>query len=110
MQQPGSGGPLGGLPRRVRVVEVGPRDGLQNEPGRIATADKIAYIDLLAEAGFAMIEATSFVSPRAVPQLADAAEVMAGIARGPGTQYLALVPNLRAHLEAALSAQKPRAV
>ena len=79
----------------MRVVEVGPRDGLQNEPGRIATADKIAYVDLLSEAGFAMIEATSFVSPRAVPQLADAAEVMAGIARRPGTQYLALVPNLR---------------
>lgn len=85
--------PLGGLPRRVRVVEVGPRDGLQNEPARIATADKIAYIDLLSDAGFQTIEATSFVSPKAVPQLADAAEVMAGITPRPDTRYVALVPN-----------------
>ncbi len=90
-----SRGPLGGLPRRVRVVEVGPRDGLQNEAARIATADKIAYVDLLSAAGFATIEATSFVSPRAVPQMADAAEVLAGIAPRPGTRYVALVPNMK---------------
>ena len=95
--------PLGGLPRRVRVVEVAPRDGLQNERARVAAADKIAYIDLLSAAGFAAIEATSFVSPRAVPQLADAAEVMAGIARRPGTDYLALVPNVKG-FERALAA------
>ncbi|HEX5503495.1 MAG TPA: hydroxymethylglutaryl-CoA lyase [Thermomicrobiales bacterium] len=95
--------PLAGLPARVRVVEVGPRDGLQNERGQIATADKIAYIDLLSAAGFPVVEATSFVSPRAVPQLADAAEVMAGIARRPGTEYLVLVPNQRGY-ERALAA------
>src|SRR5215217_4166900 len=90
-------GPLAGLPRRVRVVEVGPRDGLQNEQGQIATADKIAYVDLLSAAGFGIIEATSFVSPRAVPQLADAAEVMTGIARGMGTEYLVLTPNFKGY-------------
>ena len=86
-----------GMPRRVRVVEVGPRDGLQNERGWIETADKIAYVDLLSAAGFPMIEATSFVSPRAVPQLADAADVMASIARRDGTSYLVLTPNLRGY-------------
>ena len=100
---PSTASPLGGLPGRVRVVEVGPRDGLQNEQGAIATADKIAYVDLLSAAGFEAIEATSFVSPKAVPQLADAAEVLAGIARRPGTQYIALVPNLRG-FERALAA------
>lgn len=95
--------PLAGLPARVRVVEVGPRDGLQNERGQIATADKIAYVDLLSAAGFPVVEATSFVSPRAVPQLADAAEVLAGIARRPGTEYLVLVPNQKGY-ERALAA------
>ena len=85
------------MPRRVRVVEVGPRDGLQNERGWIATADKIAYIDLLSAAGFSMVEATSFVSPKAVPQLADAADVMTSIARRDGTTYLVLTPNLRGY-------------
>lgn len=84
---------LGALPRRVTVVEVGPRDGLQNEHGVVATADKIHLIDLLSAAGLPVVEATSFVSPRAVPQLADAATVMAGIARRPGTRYPVLVPN-----------------
>lgn len=87
--------PLNGLPQRVTVVEVGPRDGLQNEKGIIATADKITFINLLADAGFSVIEATSFVSPRAIPQLADATEVMAGVARHPGLRYTALVPNAK---------------
>ena len=102
--------PLAGLPRRVRVVEVGPRDGLQNERGQIATADKIAYCDLLSAAGFPMIEATSFVSPRAVPQLADAAEVMAGIARRDGTSYLVLTPNLRGYERAVAAGSRAVAV
>ncbi|HEX8034098.1 MAG TPA: hydroxymethylglutaryl-CoA lyase [Ktedonobacterales bacterium] len=94
---------LGNLPRRVTVVEVGPRDGLQNEKGVVSTADKIGFIDLLSAAGFPVIEATSFVSPKAVPQLADAAEVMAGIERKPGVRYTALVPN-RKGMERALAA------
>lgn len=95
--------PLANLPQRVTVVEVGPRDGLQNEPGVISTADKIRFIDLLSDAGFPYIEATSFVSPKAIPRLADAAEVMAGITRRPGTRYTALVPN-RKGMERALAA------
>ncbi len=95
--------PLADLPRRVTVVEVGPRDGLQNEHDTIATEDKIRFIDLLSAAGFAAIEATSFVSPKAVPQLADASEVMAGITRRAGTRYSALVPNARG-MERALAA------
>ncbi|HEU5438260.1 MAG TPA: hydroxymethylglutaryl-CoA lyase, partial [Ktedonobacterales bacterium] len=94
---------LGALPARVTVVEVGPRDGLQNEHGVVSSQDKIRFINLLSEAGFAVIEATSFVSPRAVPQLADAGEVMAGITRRPGTRYTALVPN-RTGMERALAA------
>src|SRR3954468_15486124 len=90
------------LPPRVTVVEVGPRDGLQNEKGVVSTADKIRFIDLLSAAGFPAIEATSFVSPKAVPQLADAAEVMAGIERKPGVRYTALVPN-RKGMERALA-------
>ncbi len=83
------------VPERVTIVEVGPRDGLQNEAGVIATGDKVRFIDLLSAAGFAEIEATSFVSPKAVPQLADAGEVMARIQRRPGTRYSVLVPNER---------------
>nr|WP_295382453.1 hydroxymethylglutaryl-CoA lyase [Pseudoxanthomonas sp.] len=77
----------------VRIVEVGPRDGLQNEKSVIATADKIALIDRLSRTGLRTIEATSFVSPRWVPQLADAAEVFTGIHREPGVAYPVLVPN-----------------
>ncbi len=77
----------------VRVVEVGPRDGLQNEKTAVATADKIALIDRLSATGLRTIEATSFVSPRWVPQLADAAEAYAGIDRRPGIAYPVLVPN-----------------
>jgi hydroxymethylglutaryl-CoA lyase len=91
------------LPRRVTVVEVGPRDGLQNEKGVVSTADKIHFIDLLSAAGFSVIEASSFVSPKAVPQLADAGEVMAGIQRRHGVRYTALVPN-RKGMERALAA------
>jgi hydroxymethylglutaryl-CoA lyase len=95
--------PFGHVPREVEVVEVGPRDGLQNESGAVATADKVQYVELLAEAGFRRIEATSFVSPRAVPQLADAAEVMAALRRRDGLRYLALVPNMKG-MERALAA------
>ncbi len=91
------------LPRRVKVVEVGPRDGLQNEPGRVPASVKIGLVDRLSEAGLPAIEAASFVSPRWVPQLSDGAEVLAGIRRRPGTRYSALVPNLRG-LEAAAAA------
>ena len=81
------------MPASVRLVEVGPRDGLQNEKAIVATADKIALIDRLTAAGLQSIEATSFVSPKWVPQLADAAEVFAGITRKPGVHYPVLVPN-----------------
>ena len=81
--------------KSINIYEVGPRDGLQNETVMIPSATKIALIDILGRAGFATIEATGFVSPRWVPQMADAAEVMAGITRNPGVRYAALVPNLR---------------
>ena len=77
----------------VRIVEVGPRDGLQNEKTQVATADKVELIDRLSRTGLLTIEATSFVSPKWVPQLADAAEVFAAIKRRPGTSYPVLVPN-----------------
>ena len=91
------------LPARVTLVEVGPRDGLQNEKQAIAAAVKIALIDRLADAGLPVIEAASFVSPKWVPQMADAAEVMAGIRRKAGVRYPVLVPNLKG-FEAALAA------
>ena len=81
--------------RRVRICEVGPRDGLQNESTPIATADKVRFIELLAEAGLREIEATSFVSPRAIPQLADADELLGALPRRPGVRYPVLVPNER---------------
>jgi hydroxymethylglutaryl-CoA lyase len=81
------------MPSHVRIVEVGPRDGLQNEKTIIGTAEKIALIDRLSATGLRSIEATSFVSPKWVPQLADAAEVYAGIHRQPGVSYPVLVPN-----------------
>jgi len=83
------------LPARVRLVEVGPRDGLQNEKAMVATDVKVRLIDMLSDAGFAAVEATSFVSPKWVPQLADAAEVMARIRRKPGVAYPVLVPNMK---------------
>jgi hydroxymethylglutaryl-CoA lyase len=89
------------LPGAVTLVEVGPRDGLQNEAGIIAAADKIAFINRLSAARLPVIEIAAFVSPRWVPQMGDAAEVAAGIHRQDGTRYSALVPNLagveRAH-------------
>jgi len=85
----------GAEPRRVRIYEVGPRDGLQNESTPVSTADKLRYIELLADAGLRDIEATSFVSPRAIPQLADADELLAAIPRRDGVRYPVLVPNER---------------
>jgi isopropylmalate/homocitrate/citramalate synthase len=82
------------LPRRVTIVEVGPRDGLQNEAGVVTTAAKIAFVDALSAAGHSVIEVSAFVSPKWVPQMADAAEVFAGIRRREGVRYTALVPNL----------------
>ncbi|WAJ28600.1 hydroxymethylglutaryl-CoA lyase [Antarcticirhabdus aurantiaca] len=79
----------------VRIVEVSPRDGLQNEPRAVSTADKVRLVDLLSQAGFAEIEAASFVSPKRVPQMADGAAVLAGIRRRVGIRYSALAPNLR---------------
>ncbi len=77
----------------VEIFEMGPRDGLQNEKRLIPAAEKIALVDLLSQAGFRRIEVTSFVSPKWVPQMADASEVMAGIARAPGISYAVLTPN-----------------
>ncbi|MEL6679000.1 MAG: hydroxymethylglutaryl-CoA lyase, partial [Pseudomonadota bacterium] len=91
------------MTERVTLYEVGPRDGLQNEARMIPAADKIALIDMLSETGLTKIEATSFVSPKWVPQMADAAEVMAGINRVPGVDYAVLTPNRRG-LDAALEA------
>lgn len=79
----------------VEIFEVGPRDGLQNENGLIATEDKIALVDCLSSAGFKRIEVASFVSPKWVPQMADSAQVLAGIARRDGVSYAALTPNMR---------------
>ncbi|MDQ2806963.1 MAG: hydroxymethylglutaryl-CoA lyase [Chloroflexota bacterium] len=84
---------LGPWPHRVTVVEVGPRDGLQNEAQPVPTAAKIAFINRLSAAGLPVIEATSFVSPRAIPQLADADEVFPAIHKAPGVRYPVLVPN-----------------
>jgi len=91
-------------PSAVRIVEVGPRDGLQNEPAPVGTADKIAFVNALSDAGHRVIEVSAFVSPKWVPQMADAAEVFAGIARRSGTRYTALVPNL-AGLQRAIAAR-----
>lgn len=90
-----------GFPEKVRIVEVGPRDGLQSEPDFVATADKIAMIDRLAAAGIREFEASSFVSPRAVPQMRDAADVVAGVDRSRPIRLTTLVPNPRGALAAA---------
>jgi hydroxymethylglutaryl-CoA lyase len=82
------------LPDRVQIVEVGPRDGLQNEAARILTPNKIGFVDRLSDAGHTRIEVSAFVSPKWVPQMADAEQVFAGITRKPGVTYSALVPNL----------------
>jgi len=91
------------LPQRVRMVEVGPRDGLQNEQAKVPTGVKVGLIDRLSAAGLPAIEAASFVSPKWVPQMADGAEVMAAIRRRPGVRYPVLTPNLKG-FEAALAA------
>ena len=91
------------LPRAVRLCEVGPRDGLQNEKAMVPTDVKVALIDMLTDAGLPAIEATSFVSPKWVPQMADAADVMARIARKAGVRYPVLTPNLKG-FDAALAA------
>ncbi len=91
------------LPKRVKMVEVGPRDGLQNESEGVPAAVRIALIDRLAAAGLKVIEAGAFVSPKWVPQMADTAEVLAGIERRPGVRYPVLVPNQKG-FEAALAA------
>jgi isopropylmalate/homocitrate/citramalate synthase len=88
--------------REVTIVEVGPRDGLQNDPRLVPTDAKITFIEALAAAGLPVIEATSFVSPTAVPRLADSDEVMSSITRLPGVRYPVLIPNLRG-LERALA-------
>ena len=90
------------FPKKVTIVEVGPRDGLQNEKEFVATATKIELVNRLIDAGAPKIEAASFVSPKWVPQMADAAEVMQGIERKPGVVYAALTPNVRG-LEGALA-------
>lgn len=83
------------LPKSVTVCEMGARDGLQNEHAVISTADKVRYIDLLSESGLPLIEATSFVSPKAIPQLADASEVFTHIRRRAGVRYPVLTPNVK---------------
>lgn len=94
---------MAGFPKQVKLVEVGPRDGLQNEPRPIATDTKVEFINRLTRAGLSVIEATSFVSPKWVPQLADADEVMARIERKHGVSYAVLVPNAKG-MERALAA------
>ncbi|MCM3140648.1 hydroxymethylglutaryl-CoA lyase, partial [Bacillus safensis] len=91
------------MAEHVEIVEMAARDGLQNEKRFVPTADKVALIDRLSDCGYARIEATSFVSPKWVPQLADAAEVMAGIRRADGVRYSVLVPNMKGY-EAATAA------
>ena len=91
------------LPTKVRIVEMGPRDGLQNEPGTVPTAVKLELIDRLADAGLTAIESTAFVSPKWIPQMADHTEVLKGIRRRPGVTYPVLTPNLKG-FEAALAA------
>jgi hydroxymethylglutaryl-CoA lyase len=90
-------------PTHIAIVEVGPRDGLQNESARVAAADKIEFVNRLSAARLPVIEVGAFVSPKWVPQMADTAEVFAGITRAPGIRYTALVPNL-AGLERAIAA------
>ena len=92
-----------GLPQRVKIVEVGPRDGLQTEPQLVPAAVKVELIDRLGQAGLKAIEATAFVSPKWVPQMGDAAEVMASLPRRPNVTYPVLVPNLKG-FEQALAA------
>ena len=100
---------MAALPKHVKIVEVGPRDGLQNESHTVPADVKIALIDRLTQAGFANIEAASFVSPKWVPQMATSSDVMAGMSRKTGVIYSALVPNMKG-FEAALTARAGEAV
>src|ERR1700761_25263 len=86
---------MGSLPEFVKIVDVGPRDGLQNEKNHVPAADKIALVGMLQDAGLREIEVTSFVSPKWVPQMADALDVMAGIERRAGVRYSVLTPNMK---------------
>ena len=95
---------MAALPSKVTLVDVGPRDGLQNEKQMIPAEVKVELVDRLTEAGFANIEVTSFVSPKWVPQMADAADVMARIRRRPGVVYSVLTPNMKG-FEGALAAK-----
>ena len=95
--------PYAAFPKRVTLCEVGPRDGLQNEAHAVAAADKVRYTEMLVDAGVRAIEVTSFVSPKSVPQLADADEVFAAVRKRDGVRYIALVPNQRG-LDRALAA------
>lgn len=98
------------LPEKVRLVEVGPRDGLQNEAQPISVADKVRLVDDLTDAGLGYIEVGSFVSPKWVPQMAGSAEVFAGIRQRPGVTYAALAPNLRGFEDALAAGVKEVAV
>ncbi|UZJ58130.1 hydroxymethylglutaryl-CoA lyase [Pseudomonas sp. KU26590] len=98
------------LPQRVRLVEVGPRDGLQNEPRPVSVGDKLQLVHDLADAGVSYIEAGSFVSPKWVPQMAGSAELFAGIHRKDGVTYAALAPNLRGFEDALAAGVKEIAV
>ncbi len=91
------------FPKKVKIVEVGPRDGLQNEKEVVPASEKVRFIDMLTDAGLPVIEATSFVSPKWVPQLADASQVYAAIRKKSGVTYPVLVPNLKG-LERAVEA------
>lgn len=83
------------FPQKVRIVEVGPRDGLQNEPNSVPTDVKIELIDKLSKSGLKSVEVTSFVSPKWVPQMSDHAEVLQRITKYPGVNYSVLVPNMK---------------
>ena len=98
------------LPTHVRLIEVGPRDGLQNEARPISVADKVQLVDALSAAGLGYIEVGSFVSPKWVPQMAGSAEVFAQIQRKPGVTYGALAPNLRGFEDAVAAGVKEVAV
>ena len=92
----------GSLPSRIRICEMGPRDGLQNIPETVPPEVKLGLIDRLQDAGLSYIEVAAFVSPKAVPQMADAQAVCAGLKRRPGVSYAALAPNVQG-LERALA-------
>jgi isopropylmalate/homocitrate/citramalate synthase len=98
------------LPRRVRIVEVAPRDGLQNEPRSVPTAVKVELIERLADAGLPAVEATAFVSPKWVPQMADHSEVLKTLRRRPGVSYPVLVPNMQGFEAAAAAGAEEIAV